>query len=125
MPTDAQSLLAASACYECQAPGELQLLKLGLLKQLVEATNAMADTSASALLAATRCYQCHPPGFWPLFELALLQMLAGTGVGGGGSSGVGAPTDPPASGNGTYLDTSNNSLWAWNPVTATWVQLIA
>lgn len=80
MATTPNALLAEVNAYQ----GQLDLLKLGLLRQLLLATNPMADTTPAALLQSAQCYLCQPPGMWPLFELALLkQLVDGGGVGGG------------------------------------------
>lgn len=85
MATDATSLMASAACYTCAPPGQWQLMKLGLLKQILLASSPMADTSATALMQHAACYACLPPGMWQLIELGLLKQIAeGGGVGGGG-----------------------------------------
>ncbi len=125
MATDATTLLDETKCFVCLPPGMWQLLKLGLLKQILLASDPMADTSATALLAAAKCYECLPPGMWQLIELGLLQQIVdGGGAGGGGGVTCGA-VDPVAAPTGScaiYFNTAAHSLWAWNG--AAWEALI-
>ncbi len=116
MATDTNTLLNDAKCYECLSPGLWQLLKLGLLQQILLASNPMADTSVNALLAAAKCYECLSPGMWQLLELALLQQIvdAGGGSGGGGlTCGAGAPVAAPASGCGGYINITDGSLFLY------------
>ncbi len=116
MATDATTLLDETKCFVCLPPGMWQLLKLGLLKQILLASDPMADTSATALLAAAKCYECLPPGMWQLIELGLLQQIVdggGAGGGGGVTCGAGAPVAAPASGCGAYVNTSDGSLFLY------------
>jgi len=120
MATDANSLLEASKCYEnCTAPGQWQLLKLGLLQQILLASNPMADTSVNALLEDAKCYACLSPGIWMLLELALLQQIVNNGGGGGG--GVGSvlcgtvdPTTAPTGTCAIYYRTDTGTIFVWN-----------
>jgi len=126
MATDANTLLSDTKCYECLSPGLWQLLKLGLLKQILLASSPMADTSTNALLEAAKCYQCLSPGMWQLLELALLQQIvdAGSTGGGGVTCGSGDPGAAPSGACGLYVDTdAPPSLWAWDG--SAWQQLIA
>ena len=79
MATDAQSLLAEAACFQCEAANaySAQLIKLALLKQILLASNPMADTSPETLLAQAACFQCFAanPYMLQLMELALLVQL--------------------------------------------------
>ena len=115
MATDANTLLSDTKCYECLSPGLWQLLKLGLLKQILLTSDPMADTSTNALLEAAKCYECLSPGMWQLIELGLLQQIAVNGSGGGGGAGVVGTGSPEgvvtAMAGKTYLDTSSNSFW--------------
>jgi hypothetical protein len=75
MATDATSLLAEAACYQC---GQWPLLKLGLLKLWLLALDPDADTSPNALLEDAKCYICFPPDTLRLLSLGLLtQMVTG------------------------------------------------
>lgn len=85
MATDPQTLLSAANCYTCQLPGEWQLMKLSLLRQILLQLSPMADTSPQALLSQANCYNCYGPGLWPLLELALLSQIVNQGMGGGSS----------------------------------------
>lgn len=125
MATDANTLLDEVRCYECLAPGQWQLLKLALLKQILLATDPMADTSVNTLLEAVKCYTCLSPGIWMLLELALLQQIAnGGGAGGGGvTCGAADPVAAPSGTCGMYFRTDTQTLWAWDG--AAWVELIA
>ena len=120
-------LMEQAKCYTCLPPGFWQLLKLGLLKQILLTVNNMADTSVNGLMEAAKCYTCVPPGNWHLLELALLKSISdGGGVGGGGVLyGTTDPTDAPASGSGSYYNTTSGEFWVWNSATSSWDQLIA
>src|SRR5439155_22394095 len=111
MASDAQTLMNEVACFACLPPGQVELAKLGLLKQILLASSPMADTSAQALLEAAKCYACLPPGYWQLLELALLQQIVtggGTGGGGGGVlCGAADPTTAPTGSCAIYYRTDN------------------
>src|SRR5438128_12643490 len=92
MASDAQTLMNEVACFACLPPAEVELAKLGLLKQILLASTPMADTSAQALLETATRYACLPPGYWQLFEFALLQHIVTGGGTGGGSGGGGRAT---------------------------------
>jgi hypothetical protein len=115
MATDVNTLLEASKCYEnCAAPGQWQLLKLGLLQQILLASNPMADTSVNALLEDAKCYACLSPGIWMLLELALLQQIVNNGGGGSGGStlcGAGAPVAAPSGTCALYINTVDGTLY--------------
>ena len=122
MATDAQTLLAEAKCYECYGSNEysLHLMKLAMLKQILEAANPMADTSPQALLAEAKCYACYgSSGMWPLMELALLRQILEVGIGGGGMAGAGPPTitypaGPTNDQEGTpYVDTLTGMIYWW------------
>jgi len=128
MATDTNTLLADTVCYSCLSPGEWQLLKLGLLKQILLASSPMADTSTNALLEAAKCYECLSPGIWQLIELGLLQQIAAAGgTGGGGTGGVTCgvadPVAAPANACTLFYRTDTGTLWMWNG--AAWVNIIA
>ena len=126
MATDANTLLADTVCYACLSPGEWQLLKLGLLKQILLASSPMADTSTNALLEAAKCYECLSPGMWQLIELGLLQQIAANGGGGGGGGDIQVYTGaaPPAAPDNPllpalYYPTGGGTLFQWDG--AAWV----
>ena len=108
MATDAASLLAESACFSCFGTGgEIQLMKLSLLAQILTALNPMADTSPQTLLDQAKCYQCYGnSGMWQLMELALLAQIVANGSPSASTSvtcGNGAPSTAPAGGCGFYI----------------------
>lgn len=123
MATDAQSLLSAANCYLCYGGGKgtLDLIKLGLLRQILLANNSMADTSPQALLAAANCYACYAPspGLMKLLELGLLAQIVNAG-GASGLSGNGPPTitypaGPPNGKAGTsYMDLLTYAIYWWS-----------
>ena len=126
MATDANTLLAETVCFSCLSEGEWQLLKLGLLKQILLAQNPVADTSTTALLEAAKCYACLSPGIWQLLELALLQQIVDAGGGGAGGGavtcGVVDPVAAPSGSCALYVNTVAQSLWYWDGVS--WTALI-
>ncbi len=119
MASDAQTLMDEVACFACLPPGQVELAKLGLLKQILLASSPMADTSAQALLEAAKCYACLPPGYWQLIELALLQQIVTGGGTGGGSGGVLQTTGNPegvlvsATANAIAYDCATNKVWVF------------
>jgi hypothetical protein len=127
--TDANTLLSEVKCYACQPPGIWQLLKLGLLRQILLAHDAMADTSVNTLLENVKCYECIPPGMWHLLELALLQAILAAGGGGGGTGGVLCGVVNPVADPGVacafYYRTDTLELWSWDDGAGTWAQIIA
>jgi hypothetical protein len=130
MATDANSLLADVNCYQCAPPGQWQLLKLALLRQILLALDPVANTDVNSLLATVNCYQCLTPGLWQLLELALLKSIADAGgLGGGGSGGVlcstADPTDDPGVTCALHYRTDTGELWSWNDGAGTWDQLLA
>jgi hypothetical protein len=90
--TDPQSLLNAANCYNCNTPGEWQLMRLALLRQILLASNPMAATDPQSLLNQAACYNCYLSQ-WALLELSLLSQIA-TASGGALciTGGTGAPT---------------------------------
>ncbi len=117
MATDSTTLLDETKCFVCLPPGMWQLLKLGLLKQILLGISPMADTSATALLAAAKCYECLPPGMWQLIELGLLQQIAGGGGGGGGASlqcTTGIPVAPPIGTCGLAVDSTTGTIYVYS-----------
>jgi len=129
MATDSRTLLDAVKCYACQTPGTWQLLKLGLLQQILLAQNPMADTSPNALLAAAGCYACYSPGFWQLFELGLLQQIVDGGISGdvqvmsgAADPPVAAPANPALA--AIYYAIPGNSVYIWDVAGAAWIPVI-
>jgi hypothetical protein len=99
---DPQSLLTSAECYLCfQAE---PLLKLGLLRQILLASDPMADTSPQALLSSANCYLCfgNSTSLLMAMELSLLAQIAQNGGGGGGGGRdvfrVISPLDPTSLG---------------------------
>ncbi len=128
MATDANTLLAETACYECLSEAEWRMIQLGLLQQILLASTPMADTSANALLEAAKCYRCLGEAEWRMIELALLQQIVDGGGGGGGgiggvTCGVADPVAAPANACTLFYRTDTGTLWMWNG--AAWVNIIA
>ena len=129
MATDTTTLLADAKCYSCQTPGTLQLLTLGLLKQLVEALDSMADTSVNGVLADAKCYSCLPPGMYPLIMLGLLKQIVDAGGVGTGTGGVLCGVlNPPVADPGVacciYYNTTTGDWWQWNDGAGTWDEVL-
>jgi hypothetical protein len=137
MATDAQSLLAQAACYECFTanPYMAQLAQLALLRQIVLNQNAMAAVDAQSLLDQSKCYSCYAsnPYMLKLMELALLAQVVANGStgGGGGGSGSGSvlcgaanPVAAPTTSCGVYVKQNGalSGIWVWDG--AAWRQLI-
>lgn len=124
MATDAQSLITSANGYNL-SPGDVHLIKLGLLKAILLTSNPMADTSAQTLITSVKDYGSYGPGMWPLIELALLVLILNNG--GGGTYAYAAnysgttPNFTPA--NPAWAkDTSNNSLWFYDGTS--WSEII-
>src|SRR5208337_1812875 len=99
MATDPQSLLTAARCWECFGASryQLQLMKLGLLVNIVNGN--MAATDPQSLLAAAKCFMCYAstPYMLDLMELALLAQISNQGgTGGGGQMQIYADGTAPA-----------------------------
>lgn len=81
---DPAALIASANCYACYASdsGQMQLLKLALLQQILIAIEPAADTSPQNLLNQANCYSCFGSGAgtMKLLELALLQQIAQVGL---------------------------------------------
>lgn len=122
--TSAQSLLSAASIYANNAPNDWQVIKLGLLQQILKSLNPMAATDPQTLITIGAQYANLPPGMLPLIELALLQQISNNGTGGssGVSSGVGAPVAGTTTGT-IYYQTDTQSIWAYNG--ATWSLIVA
>jgi hypothetical protein len=124
MQTDTQTLLSAANQYSNNGDGDQQLLKLGLLKQILLNANPMAATDTQSLLSAASQYNNVPAGMWKLLELGLLQQIA---AGGGGSGGVlngnGSPVGviTPTAGL-LYINNTDSTLWAVS--NGAWTQLV-
>jgi hypothetical protein len=120
MATDAQTLLTEAQCYECNGANDysLLLMKLALLRQILLASNPVADTTPQALLADASCFSCYAstPYMLQLMELALLAQIVDAGGGGGGGSLVtlgvvnpeGVVTDNPGA---LYWNKAGKVLW--------------
>lgn len=80
----------------------------------------------ATLADEAKCFLCFNQQQLQAVTLSLLCQIATTGISGGGgvSSGAADPVAAPSSGNGFYLNTTDNSMWAWNSVLAGWVKLI-
>jgi hypothetical protein len=115
MATDAQTLITETSCYQCLSSGQWQLLKLGLLRQILLASLPMADTSPAALLEAAKCYACLSPGMWQLLELALLQQIVdgGGGAGSGVQCTVGIPVAAPSGNCGLAVDENDGTIYLY------------
>lgn len=139
MATDAATLLAVSKCYQCYGSNEyaLQLMKLSLLRQILLASDPMADTTPQTLLAASKCYQCYAssPYMLSLIELGLLKLIVDNGgTGGGGNCCIeleNAPVDranfpvnepPPADQTHASfrLYRDNTPMVRWDPISLFW-----
>jgi hypothetical protein len=128
LATDAQSLLSQASCYECfGVGGQLELMKIALLAQLVKGQNPMADTSPQTLLDQAKCYLCYGnAGMWQLMELALLAQLVGSGIGNAQIvlySGADPNSDGvvPANQNAPAIAVKPGSTtYTWDPVGHTW-----
>src|SRR5678815_1451157 len=76
MSTHAKPLLEDANCYECFGDSglTLQLMKLGLLRQLAIEGTPGFDASPQALLDLAKCYICYAtnPYMLHLLKLALL-----------------------------------------------------
>ena len=81
MATDAQTLLEEAKCYQCNALDgySLQLIRIGLWREILLAQNPSADVSPEGLLAASKCYACYgaDPFMLRLFKLGLMIQIAG------------------------------------------------
>lgn len=86
---------------------------------------ALCDTDE--LLTNARCFSCLPlPVLIQVQTYLLCQLLANGGTGGssGASSGPANPSADPGVSAMFYLNTTDNSFWAWNDVSGTWVPLV-
>lgn len=81
MATDPQTLFGQTACYACYMDGgQVSLLELALLRQIVLAKNAGADVTPGTLLNQASCYACYAtPGQLQLMKLALLAQIVALG----------------------------------------------
>lgn len=123
MATDANTLLSDARCFENCGPWEL--FRLGLLKQILLASDPVADTSPNALLESAKCYACMPPGLWMLLELGLLKQIADAGGVGGGGGVQCSAADPVAAPSGScafHYRTDTGAVWYWDG--AAWQSLI-
>lgn len=122
MGQDIPTLFKQSGCYDCYAslPGVAQLLKLGLLRDILLSLNPNAMTDPQSLLNSAACYQCYASQAW-LLELSLLDQIATnidntvaaqTGV----FSGVVDPAFNPGVGSAVYYRTDNKKVWLWDGV---------
>jgi hypothetical protein len=135
MATDPQTLIDASKCYECYGASNynLELIELGLLRQILLASNPVADTTPQTLLAAAKCYACYATSNYSLglLRLALLvQIVNAGGTGGGGGQLVvytGAsptadgltPTDQTKAAIAYKID-GTGPTYVWNTTTHVW-----
>ena len=123
MASDQATLLNLAHCFRCVGVhGAAQLLKLGLMVQIVNNLNPMQATDPATLLTQPNvaCYRsCSNASVGDLLELALLQLIV-QNASGGGTSGTGSPA---AATLGTfYFKTSDSTIWANN--NGTWEQIV-
>jgi len=119
MGQDVPTLLRQASCYDCYAStGMGELLKLGLLKDILLTLDPDAMTDPATLLKSASCYSCYGAQA-QLLELALLDSIASnldntvsgqTGV----FSGVADPVANPGVGSAVYYRTDNGKVWFWN-----------
>ncbi len=121
MATDANTLLAETACYECLSEAEWRMIQLGLLQQILLANSPMADTSANALMEAAKCYRCLSEAEWRMIELALLQQIVDGGGGGGGGGQIVAYTTTGPTADGVLPADLNEEAIAVKPGGATFI----
>lgn len=77
MPTDSATLLRETTCYGCYGLSEVQLLELGLLRQIALTHNPAADVSAQGLITAAQCFACFSyADIFGMLKLSLLNIIA-------------------------------------------------
>lgn len=127
-------LLAISNCFQCLAPGQLEMVKTALLCNILKALNPLAICNIQSLLDSAQCFQCLPPGQLALVQTALLCNIANAGGGSGGavclSQGSGAPVVAGTCPVSLYFDNdsgskSSGTFWWWSTATAKWVHFQA
>lgn len=135
MPTEAQTLLEFARCYECYGALSLaQMLKLGIMAQIVLDADPMADVSPQNLFDLGSCYNCYGDGLSAadIMELALLSMIAANGTGGGGGGGqiLEYLADPNAEGVTptnqdapamAYAENNDGPTYAWDTDAHVWM----
>jgi hypothetical protein len=127
---DAFTLLQQAGCDDCYgSPGTYQLMRLGLLRQIVQALNSRVMTDPASLLAEANaaCYNCYQSQGW-LLELALLRQIA-LNQGSGGQSCLtclnGSDTPvvaPPCACAIAY--NQNSQFWFWDSIGLTWMPIL-
>lgn len=103
----------------------LQAIRVYILQAIVNGETVV--TSAQDLLTAAKCYiACIPEGVLAAIEVYLLTQIAngGAGSGGGVLNGIIDPVAAPSGDAALYYNTNTGTLWAWNPTTVAWNQLL-
>jgi len=135
MASSPQTILDAGACYDCYGSASMvQLLRLNLLKLILENLDPMAATDPQSLFEYGKCFECYGASSADVMELALLDMIYQAG-GGGGGGGIGAvmrgsgapvaaPSDPTAG--AVYYDDDSGSpsydtQWHWSVPDQLWI----
>lgn len=93
-------MLAVGGCFACLPSGTQQLVKLGLLSQILKALNPVATINVATLLSEASCLACIPAGQQGLVELALLSEILQAGSIGTSACltcGAGPPVNSPSS----------------------------
>lgn len=127
---DVQTTLEDGACWGCLDQKQRDIAKLTLLCRISRILDPMASCDPETVLEEGACWGCIA-GDRRQAMIAELQLLCnlspggGSGGMGGASSGPADPVAPPVSGNGTWLNTTTNSFWTWNPALGIWVEQIA
>lgn len=88
--------MSEAKCFaSCVSLGQSYPVKLALLCQILQATNADADCSVQGLLDRSACWACLPPGFARIAKAQLLCNIAAAYLSeGGGGGGCVTPATP-------------------------------
>ena len=122
--------MSASKCFAPLAMGnQLQVLAVGILREMLAALNPMADTSPQSLMASASCFSVLSPGELAIIQTQLLCEILNSGGGGGGAACIlSGPVDPvaapPFCSAALYVNLVTSSFWYWDNGALAWYPLI-
>lgn len=122
----AQELLDQARCFGVLNQHQMNLVTLGLLRQILLDNNPMANVDVQALLDAAKCFERLNPFQMAMVRTQLLCEILNVGIQQGCvyCSASSDPVDPPACDCALFYRRDNGTMWFWDPDDVEWVALL-
>lgn len=135
MSCDPNALLSASACWTCLPMGQLQIIRVQLLADILKAVKPVAAVDFQSLLSQAACFTCLSPGQLQIIEVQLLCEILQAGGASGTNACLIAQRGPPVGTCGfpfgIWYDPDPNSptagnFWFWSALASPpqWVNFL-